>query len=143
MNSLHSKSTPNPFEHSPFSRNIGLQLVEWTAGRCVVSLEVTEHLRNRNGVAHGGVTATLMDAALGIAARSVTGDWVSEGTVTLNVHYLLPARGRLLAEGRLLKAGKSVAFCDGEVRDETGAVVAKAIATFKIERTQLSDETAR
>ena len=57
-----------------------------------------------------------------------------EGTVTLNVHFMLPGQGRLVAEGRLLKAGNSVAFAEGEVRNEQGVMVAKATATFKIVR---------
>jgi hypothetical protein len=34
----------------------------------------------------------------------------------------------------LLKAGNTVAFTEGEVRNEEGAMVAKATATFKIVR---------
>jgi acyl-coenzyme A thioesterase PaaI-like protein len=59
---------------------------------------------------------------------------MSEGTVTLNVQFIEPARGLLLAEGRLLRAGRTVAFVEGEVRNQSGAIVAKATATFKIER---------
>ena len=124
----------NPLADSPFSKHLGLQVVEWSPGRAVVSLEITDKLKNRRGDAHGGVTATLLDAALGIACRSHTDDWKSEGTVTLNVQFIEPARGTLLAEARLLRAGRTVAFVEGEVRDQSGAIVAKATATFKIER---------
>jgi uncharacterized protein (TIGR00369 family) len=124
----------NPLADSPFSKHLGLTVVEWSPGRVVVSLEITDALKNRRGVAHGGVTATLLDAALGIACRSHTDEWKSEGTVTLNVQFIEPARGTLLAEARLLRAGRTVAFVEGEVRDESGALVAKATATFKIER---------
>jgi len=124
----------NPLADSPFSVHLGLQVVEWSPGRAVVSLEITDHLKNRRGVAHGGVTATLLDAALGIACRSHTDDWKSEGTVTLNVQFIEPARGTLRAEARLLRAGRTVAFAEAEVRDQSGALVAKATATFKVER---------
>jgi uncharacterized protein (TIGR00369 family) len=124
----------NPLADSPFSRHLGLTVVEWSPGRAVVSLEITDNLRNRRGDAHGGVTATLLDAALGVACRSHTDEWKSEGTVTLNVQFIEPARGTLLAEARLLRAGRTVAFVEGEVRDQSGAIVAKATATFKIER---------
>ena len=33
---------------------------------------------------------------------------------------------------RVLHAGKSTAFCDSEARDEHGALLAKAIGTFKL-----------
>jgi uncharacterized protein (TIGR00369 family) len=124
----------NPLAKSPFSQLLGLKLVEWSPGRAVLSLEITDPLRNRRGDAHGGATATLLDAALGIACRSHEDDWKTEGTVTLNVQFIEPGRGLLLAEGRLLRAGRTVAFAEGEVRDQRGAIVAKATATFKVER---------
>ena len=124
----------NPLAGSPFSEHLGLTVVEWSPGRALVSLEITDNLRNRRGDAHGGVTATLLDAALGIACRSHTDEWMSEGTVTLNVQFIEPAQGTLLAEARLLRAGRTVAFAEGEVRDQKGTIVAKATATFKIER---------
>ncbi|MGA2961744.1 MAG: PaaI family thioesterase [Candidatus Korobacteraceae bacterium] len=124
----------NPLAGSPFSEHLGLTVVESSPGRAVISLEITDQLKNRRGDAHGGVTATLLDAALGVACRSHTDDWMSEGTVTLNVQFIEPARGLLLAEGRLLRAGRTVAFVEGEVRNQSGAIVAKATATFKIER---------
>jgi uncharacterized protein (TIGR00369 family) len=124
----------NPLAASPFSAHLGLQVVEWSPGKAVVSVEITDSLKNRRGDAHGGVTATLLDAALGIACQSHSNEWKSEGTVTLNVQFIEPARGTLRAEARLLRAGRTVAFVEGEVRDQSGAIVAKATATFKIER---------
>jgi len=124
----------NPLAGSPFSQLVGLKVVESSQGRAVLSLEITDQLKNRRGDAHGGVTTTLLDAALSEACRSHQDDWTSEGTVTLNVQFIEPARGTLLAEGRLLRAGRTLAFVEGEVRDERGALVAKATATIKIER---------
>jgi uncharacterized protein (TIGR00369 family) len=132
----------NPLVASPFSVHLGLKVVEWTPGRAVVSLEITDALKNRRGDAHGGVTAALLDAALGLACQSHEDDWKSEGTVTLNVQFIEPARGTLLAEARLLRAGRTVAFVEGEVRDQKGTLVAKATATFKIERRRKHKEPA-
>jgi uncharacterized protein (TIGR00369 family) len=124
----------NPLAGSPFAMHLGCEVVEWIPGKAVVTLEITDTLKNRRGDAHGGVTASLLDAALGVACRSHSEDWVSEGTVTLNLQYIVPGRGILRAEGRLLRAGRTVAFVEGEVRDQSGAIVAKATATYKIER---------
>ncbi len=124
----------NPLAGSQFSQLVGLKVVELSPGRALLSLEITDQLKNRRGDAHGGVTATLLDTALGVACRSHQDDWMSEGTVTLNVQFIEPARGSLLAEGRLLRAGRTVTFAEGEVRDQRGTIVAKATATFKIER---------
>jgi acyl-coenzyme A thioesterase PaaI-like protein len=39
-----------------------------------------------------------------------------------------------VAEGRCVKAGKAIAFCEGEVLDEGGNLVAKALGTFRLRR---------
>lgn len=124
----------NPLARSPFATLIGCNVVEWIPGRAVITLDVTDTLKNRRGVAHGGVTASLLDTAMGIACHSHADEWTGEGTVTLNVQYIEPARGLLRAEGRILRAGRTVVFAEGEVRNQLGALVAKATATFKIER---------
>jgi uncharacterized protein (TIGR00369 family) len=129
----------NPITRSPFAYELGLELVEEAAGKAVVAVELTQRLRNFRGVAHGGLTATLLDMAMGLACRSPAREWTSEGTVTLNIQFMLPGRGRLVAEGRLLKAGNTVAFTEGEVRNENGDMVAKATATFKIVRHSAAD----
>lgn len=45
------------------------------------------------------------------------------------VKQLLDLNGR--AEGRVLRAGHTTIFCEGEVRSESGELVAKAIGTFR------------
>ncbi len=124
----------NPITRSPFAHDLGFELIEEAAGKAVVAVELTPRLRNFRGVAHGGLTATLLDMAMGLACRSPAREWTGEGTVTLNIQFMLPGRGRLVAEGRLLRAGNTVAFAEGEVRNENGEMVAKATATFKIVR---------
>jgi len=41
---------------------------------------------------------------------------------------------KLVAEGRCIHFGRSVAFCEGEARDAGGKVVARASGTFMVRR---------
>jgi acyl-coenzyme A thioesterase PaaI-like protein len=59
-------------------------------------------------------------------------------TVELKVSFIEPGEGKLIAEGRCLRAGKSLAFCEGEVRDQSGKLVAKALGTFMLRRARNS-----
>lgn len=78
---------------------------------------------------HGGVLAALVDVT-GHAAVACTTGRVSP-TVDLRVDYLSTARGEVLtATGRLLKAGRSIARADIEVRDERNLLVAVGRGTF-------------
>jgi acyl-coenzyme A thioesterase PaaI-like protein len=50
----------------------------------------------------------------------------------LKVNFLATASGELIAEGHACKAGRSLVFVEGEVRDAAGHMLAKATGTFKL-----------
>ena len=119
---------------TPFSRELGIQVIEWGQGRAVISLEAQARLMNRRGVVHGGVIATLADMALSLAWRGATPDGVPAGTLNLSVNFVAPANGRLIAEGRLLQMTGGCAFCEATIADTDGALVATAQAVFRVRR---------
>lgn len=118
----------------PFAEHLGVEPVSLEPGRAVVALDPAPHLLNSWHAAHGGVTMTLLDVALSFAARSLDPTARSAPTVELMVSFVAAGHGRLTAEGRALKGGKSLVFCEGEVRDGKGELVAKALGTFKLRR---------
>ncbi|CAH2773977.1 MAG: Thioesterase [uncultured Paraburkholderia sp.] len=102
------------------------------ASEVVLSL-LPEHM-NTWDVAHGGVTMTLADVALAMAARSLAGDGVGVVTVEMKVNFMEPGRGELRATARVLHRSTTMAYCEGEIRDSEGHFVAKALGTFKYMR---------
>ena len=54
----------------PFSRLIGMKLVDLNIDKAVISIEMRDDLRQPSGVLHGGVTATLIDTAMAFAVRT-------------------------------------------------------------------------
>jgi uncharacterized protein (TIGR00369 family) len=78
---------------------------------------------------HGGILASLVDVT-GHAAVACTTGRVSP-TIDLRIDFLALARGEaLVATGRLLKAGRSIARADVEVRDSSGVLVVAGRGTF-------------
>lgn len=119
----------------PFADHLGLELEHHGAGRCRLAVTLKPQLLNSWRVAHGGVVMTLMDIALSLAGRTVDEHVIGAATVDLNLSFIAPGGGnRLVADGRVLRAGRSLAFCEGEVRDDTGSLVAKGLGTFKMRR---------
>ena len=59
--------------------------------------ELDERHMNTWSIAHGGVTMTLSDIALAMAARSLTDDGVGVVTVEMKVNFMQPGRGELRA----------------------------------------------
>ena len=74
---------------------------------------------------------TLLDSAMANAALGLV-DFAREVvTIDMHVGFMRPASGRLVATGRTTGGGRSVCFCEAELVDGTGAVVAKAMGTFR------------
>jgi len=122
----------------PFASSLGLELWRFDSGIAEIGLQVRPEMKNSWDVAHGGVVMTLLDVVMAHAARSVrdAADHATPGIVTVEMKtsFMRPASGRLLATGRLLHGTKSLAFCEGSVRDEAGALCAHATGTFKFLR---------
>ena len=120
----------------PFVETLGMQLWRFDSGVAQVSLEVRPEMLNSWAVAHGGVVMTLLDVAMAHAARSVRDDTDLPGIVTIEMKtsFMRPATGRLMATGHLLHGTRATAFCEGSVRDASGALCAHATGTFKLLR---------
>jgi len=118
----------------PFLELIGARPELREEGRTVVSLDVRHELTNSWEVAHGAVVMALLDTSMGMAARSANRHAHGVMTVDISVNFLSGGSGKLTAEGRVLRSGRSLVFCEGEVRDEAGELVAKALGTFKLRR---------
>lgn len=120
--------------HVPFAELLGIRVTSHGAGRAQLELALRPDLANSWGVAHGGVVMTLADVALAVAAITLHDDARGAITIELKVSFIGPASARLVAEARCLKAGRSLAFCEGEVTDGAGNLVAKALGTFRVRR---------
>ena len=90
-----------------------------------------EHINNL-GQVQGGIISAMLDATLG-PALSTTLDADEAGpTLELHVSFLRPARGTLLATGKVVHRTSSIAFMEGSLEDRDGNLVARATATVKI-----------
>ena len=115
----------------PFAEHCGVEPVAAGEGVARYRLALRPIHENSLGVAHGGVILTLLDMALGAAARSVVGPDRKVMTVDMQAAFLSPGRGTLEAQGRVLRAGRSLVFAEGEVTNEAGDLVARATGLFR------------
>ena len=115
--------------HIPFVRHCGIEALDVQEGRTRLRLALRPEHANNLGIAHGGVICTLLDVALGTAARLNAGHPVV--TLDMQTRFLAPGRGVLIAEGRVTRAGRSVTFCEAEIRDAEGTLVASATGLLK------------
>ena len=120
---------------SGFLRLIGVRRTGFAEGWARLELDLRDEHMNPMGIPHGGIHATMLDTALGTA-----GSWQGDEdsyrpsvTLNLNVSYLAQPRGkRLICEARRVGGGRSIYFSEGELRDDTGIVLARASGTFRV-----------
>ncbi|WP_164491782.1 PaaI family thioesterase [Staphylospora marina] len=94
-------------------------------------MTVSDELKNRFHMLHGGVTATFIDTAMGSVVLQLEGDGAKAVTMNLHVHFLAPAtEGRLTAETRVVKRGRTVTLLETRVTDERNRLIATASSTF-------------
>lgn len=95
---------------------IGAKLVRVEPGEVEIELPFREDLTQQHGFIHAGVITAVVDSACGYAAYSLMPPGASVLTVEFKVNLLAPARGeRFRALGKVVKAGKTISVCHGEV----------------------------
>jgi len=110
----------------PYWQTLGLELKEVAPGKAVFEAAVVPGLM-QNRVLHGGVLASIADSACAVAAISLVYPERYATTINLQVSYLKPVtEGRFRAEGRCLKAGKKVLFCEASIFDHQQTLVCTA-----------------
>lgn len=113
----------------PFASLCGIEPVSYADGVSRLRLQPQPGLANNHGFLHGGVLSGLLDIGLASAARCSVG--LPVVTVSLQLAFLKAARGPVSVEGRVVKSGRSLIFCEGEISDEAGEIVATATAIMK------------
>ncbi len=116
----------------PFLDFIGVIPEYAQAGKARIRVDLRPELHNSFQVAHGGLTMTLLDFAMAAAARSIYPTALGMITIDMTVSFMRPSTGILIVEGKLLKAGKSVNYCEAEMLNEAGEVTAKALGSFML-----------
>ena len=103
------------FALQTFMTTISAEITAVDAGRVVIEAPISETFLQQQGFAHAGLVFTLGDTAAGYAALTTLPQNVEVMTVEMKINLLLPAAGRLRAQGRVLKAGRRVTVVAADV----------------------------
>jgi uncharacterized protein (TIGR00369 family) len=95
---------------------IGARLVRVEPGEVELELAFREDLTQQHGFLHAGIVTTLVDSACGYAALSLMDNESAVLSVEYKVNLLAPAIGeRMRAVGRVIKSGRTLLVCVGDV----------------------------
>jgi uncharacterized protein (TIGR00369 family) len=121
---------------APIQELLGVSLDEAEEGRVVFSLEPGEQHYNPIGSVHGGVAATLLDSAMGAAVDSTLPQGSAYATLEVKfnlVRAITAETGRVVAEGKVIHAGKTVATVEASLRSAAdGKLLAHGTSTCLI-----------
>ena len=113
---------------------LGAKLAEVAVGRVAISLPIEPRLSQQDGFLHAGVVVAALDSACGYAALTLMPEDAEVLTAELKVNLLAPAGGsRLVAEGEVVAAGRTLTVCRGDAHAEQGSErvhVATMLATM-------------
>jgi uncharacterized protein (TIGR00369 family) len=97
-----------------------------------LTLKVARRHLNHMGIVHGGVHASLLDSAMGLAAM-VLRPGEELVTTNLNIHYLAPLRmGTIRIAASPVHETRHTVTAQGRVFDEDGGLAAFATASFRV-----------
>jgi len=127
-----TSATPPASLHSPINAALGILSEDLPDGRVRLSLGTDTSHRNEVGLVHGGVSALLLDGAMGRCVGRTLEPGKTCATVQLSVQFLAPAEGRIAALARVIRRGRTTAFMEAECTRADGTVVARAHGTWMI-----------
>lgn len=119
---------------SGMQKALGYRSTRWTPEKAVLELDVDERHLNINEVVHGGIYATLIDEAIGLALC-----WDGETrtnkpcvTLAMTTEFLgQPTTKRIIATAWRTGGGGTIMFAKAEVRDSAGELLATGGATYR------------
>ena len=120
-----------------FWKYLGVEVDAAGEGHVRLRVRARDEIRNAAGApVHGGVYSALVDMAIGGALGTLheaSAGGVGQATLDLNVSFLTAGKtDDIVAEGRILRRGRTVAFGEATITDGAGTTVAVGRATYLI-----------
>ena len=105
----------------PIASLLDFEITLVEPGRVIFAVTPQEWMYNPIGSVHGGVAATLLDSSLGCAIHTVLPAGARYTTTDLHVRYvrgMTAETGRVLADSRVVHAGRKLATSEGRLYAE-------------------------
>jgi len=119
-------------QRSPSAQLMGSQFQSWDAekGEVTFTYDPPPSFASPRGAVQGGLIAGFLDEVMGAALLASTDNQALPLNLDMNLSFvrMVPLE-RITAKGRVVKAGRKVAFLEGELFDSEGRLLARATST--------------
>ena len=119
----------------PSSKLLGWYLIDArpSEGWIRIGFDGKAEFCNPAGFVQGGILSAMLDDTMGPAAFIMTDGKLYTATITMTVNFLKSAKpGPIVGEANVTQLGKTIAFVEGKLMAEDGAVLATATASARL-----------
>ncbi len=133
LNPRYTEALAMLVNRCPFFSLLSMEIKDLQWGTSLLEVKLEEKHLQPFGMVHGGVMASVVDAAAFWAVFPQVEKGMGLTTVEMKLNYLAPAqKGKLLAQGRCIKMGRTLALGETHVRNGEGTLVAHGTATMMV-----------
>jgi uncharacterized protein (TIGR00369 family) len=122
-----------PFEEwsrAGVTKLVGIDVVEVAPDRGKAECTIGAQHHNPMGTVHAGILCDVADYAMGTAWASGVAEDESFTTIEIKMNLFRPVvRGRIVAEARVVRRGRTIGYVECDVTDEQGRLVARMGST--------------
>jgi uncharacterized protein (TIGR00369 family) len=118
----------------PYFTLLSMKIVDVGIGFSLLEIDLEKKHLQPFGLVHGGVFASIIDAAAFWSIfYNIEDPNAGATTVDLKLNYLAPAvSGKLVARGAQIKLGKTLGYAEARVTDGEGRLLAHGTSTLMI-----------
>jgi acyl-CoA thioesterase len=101
---------------NPFFCLMGIDVVSVEPGKALLKMQVRPDMQNGVGWLQGGILAAVADEAMALALYPLLSTTEGIATISESTSFIRGIQeGFIIAEGRVIRKGRRVAFAEGEV----------------------------
>jgi uncharacterized protein (TIGR00369 family) len=133
LNPEYVEAVKREVNSCPYFLLLSMQVMGLNWGESRLEILVQEKHLQPFGLVHGGVFASLIDAAAFWAVYTEVPEELGMTTVELKLNYLAPlSAGRMVASGKSLRVGKTLCLGEASILNEEGTLLAHGTSTMMI-----------
>ncbi len=133
LNPDYVRAVSQIVNRSPYFALLSMEVRDLEWGTSLLEVELEEKHLQPFGNVHGGVMASVLDAATFWAVFPQVERGKGLTTVEIKVNYLAPVQvGKLVAHGQSIKLGKTLALGEARITDSKGKLVSHGTATMMV-----------
>jgi uncharacterized protein (TIGR00369 family) len=133
LNSEHIRAVIDLINKSPYFSLLSLYVRTIEYGYCRLEIILEQKHLNPFGGLHGGVYASAIDTAAYWAVYGSVDENAGLISIDLYVDNIATVQnGTLIVEGKQIKAGRSICFSEGTIKDENGKLLVRGTSKLLV-----------